>query len=114
MQAINYGDAAYFLCMQLLIFIPCACYYSVATVLLTELFPLPIRCTSLSLIYALAASLASGIPPLVADYLVRRTHWLSAPSLIIIILATIVLVNIQTLVQKHRKEKNQYNLLFIE
>lgn len=114
MQAINYGNATYFFCMQLLISIPCACYYSVATVLLTELFPLPIRCTSLSLIYALAASLASGIPPLLADYLVRMTHWLSAPSLIIITLATIVLVNIQTLVQKHRTEKNQYNLLFTE
>lgn len=114
MQAINYGNPTYFFWMQLLISIPCACYYSVATVLLTELFPLPIRCTSLSLIYALAASLASGIPPLLADYLVRMTHWLSAPSLIIITLATIVLVNIQTLVQKHRTEKNQYNLLFTE
>lgn len=114
MQAINYGNATYFFCMQLLISIPCACYYSVATVLLTELFPLPIRCTSLSLIYAISASLASGIPPLLADYLVRKTQWLSSPSLIIITLAAIVLLNVQCLVQKHRTEKNQYNLVVID
>ncbi len=97
MQAINYGSSHYFLLMQLLISIPCACYYSVATVSLTELFPLPIRCTTLSIIYSIAASLASGIPPLLSDYLVRTTHWLSAPSLIIIILACIVLGNISFL-----------------
>ncbi len=114
MQAINYGNATYFFCMQLLISIPCACYYSVATVVLTELFPLPIRCTSLSIIYALAASLASGLPPLLSDYLVRRTHYLSAPSLIIISLAGIVLANSQILTQKHREEKNKYNLLFAD
>ncbi|RUR12014.1 MFS transporter [Legionella sp. km772] len=110
MQAINYGNGTYFFCMQLLISIPCACYYSVATVLLTELVPLPIRCTSLSLIYALAASLASGVPPLLADYLVRRTQWLSAPSLIVIFLTLIVLFNVQLLVHK----QNQGELLVIK
>ena len=105
MQAINYGNAIYFFAMQLLISVPCACYYSVATVLLTELFPLPIRCTSLSLIYAIAASFASGIPPLLADFLVRKTHWLSAPSLIIIVLAAIVLVNLQILLYKYKQSR---------
>jgi MFS transporter, MHS family, proline/betaine transporter len=114
MQAINYGNAAYFLFMYLLISIPCGCYYSVATVLLTELFPLPIRCTSLSIVYSIAASLASGVPPLLSDYLTRRTQWLSSPSIIIIVLSSIVLVNIQLLAQRYKQQKNSYPLQFKE
>jgi MHS family proline/betaine transporter-like MFS transporter len=100
MQAVNYGNEFYFLIMLVLISIPCACYYSVATVLLTELFPLPIRCTSLALIYSIAASLASGLPPLVSDYLAKNTHWLSSPSLVIIIPSLLVLMNIKFLLNK--------------
>jgi MHS family proline/betaine transporter-like MFS transporter len=109
MQAINYGSTTYFLTMQLLISIPCACYYSVATVLLTELFPLPIRCTALSLVYSIAASLASGLPPLLADYLAKKTHWLSSPSLIVIGLSAIVLMNIKLLKQRYQKEQTRYS-----
>jgi MHS family proline/betaine transporter-like MFS transporter len=108
MQAINYGSAAYFLFMQLLISIPCACYYSVATVLLTELFPLPIRCTTLSIVYSISASLASGIPPLLSDYLTKQTQWLSSPCLIIIVLSGVVLVNSVILKQRYQKGKNRY------
>ncbi|PJD95327.1 MAG: hypothetical protein CK426_07500 [Legionella sp.] len=100
MQAINYGNMAYFLSMQLLISIPCACYYSVATVSLTDLFPMPIRCTTLSLVYSVSASLASGIPPLLSDFLVRTTHWVSSPALIICTLASVVLINLALLIKK--------------
>lgn len=108
MFAINYSNMTYFVLMQLLISIPCACYYSVATVLLTELFPLQIRCTALSIVYSIAASLAAGLPPLVSDYLIRKTQIPSLPSLIIIILATIVLTNIRILARNYRSGKNTY------
>lgn len=108
MYGINYGGAGYYILMQLLISIPCACYYSVATVLLTELFPLQIRCTALSIVYSIAASLAAGIPPLLSDYLARKTQMPSSPSLIIIVLAAIVLTNIKILAQRYRVGKNQY------
>ncbi|MFJ1269494.1 MFS transporter [Legionella lytica] len=108
MHGVNYGSAGYYILMQLLISIPCACYYSVATVLLTELFPLQIRCTALSIVYSIAASLAAGVPPLLSDYLARKTQMPSAPSLIIIVLAAIVLINIKILAQRYRIGKNQY------
>ncbi|USQ14289.1 MFS transporter [Legionella lytica] len=108
MYGINYGSAGYYILMQLLISIPCACYYSVATVLLTELFPLQIRCTALSIVYSIAASLAAGVPPLLSDYLARTTKMPSSPSLIIIVLAAIVLTNIKILAQRYRLGKNQY------
>ena len=108
MYGINYGSAGYYILMQLLISIPCACYYSVATVLLTELFPLQIRCTALSIVYSIAASLAAGVPPLLSDYLARTTNMPSSPSLIIIVLAATVLTNIKILAQRYRLGKNQY------
>ena len=114
MHGINYGSAGYYILMQLLISIPCACYYSVATVLLTELFPLPIRCTALAIVYSVAASIAAGLPPLLSDYLARKTHMPSSPSIIIIILATIVLVNIKILAQRYRLGKNRYSSTALE
>lgn len=113
MHGINYGNVSYYLCMQLLISIPCACYYSVATVLLTELVPLPIRCTALSIVYSIAASLAAGIPPLLSDYLARRTQLPSSPSIIIIVLAAIVLFNIKILAQRYRIGKNRYSSTYL-
>lgn len=114
MYAINYGSLEYFIVMQLLISIPCACYYSVSTVLLTELFPLQIRCTALSIVYSVSASLAAGLPPLLSDYLARTTKMPNAPSLIIVCLALIVLLNIQLLKQRYRLGKNCYRALLTE
>lgn len=114
MHVINYGNAGSFILMQLIISIPCACYYSVATVLLTELFPLQIRCTALSIVYSIAASLAAGIPPLLSDYLARITHMPSSPSIIIILMATIVLINIKILTKRYRNGENQYIINALE
>lgn len=108
MYAINYANAAYFMIMQSLISIPCACYYSVATVLLTELFPMQIRCTALSIVFSISASLAAGLPPLLSDYLSRTTHMPSSPSIIIIFLTSMVLINIKILKTHYRKGKNTY------
>lgn len=108
MQAVNYGTASYFLIMQLVISIPCACYYSVSSVLLTELFPIQIRCTALSIVYSLAASLAAGAPPLLADYLTRKTQSPNSPAFIMMFLSLIVLVNVFILNKNYRVSKNSY------
>lgn len=114
MHVINYGNAGYFILMQLIISIPCACYYSVATVILTELFPMQIRCTALSIVYSISASLAAGLPPLLSDYLTRNTQMPSSPSIIIIVLATIVLINIKVLTQRYRRGPNLYTISSLE
>lgn len=111
MHVINYGNITYFLMMQLTISIACACYYSVATVLLTELFPIQIRCTALSIIYSVSASLAAGLPPLLSDYISRSTQMPSSPSLIIIILSSIVLINVSLLAKKYRIGVNNYKVV---
>lgn len=109
MHAINFGNKTYFIVMQLIISIPCACYHSVYSVSLTELFPLQIRCTALSIIFSIAASLASGLPPLLSDYLARKTELPSSPCFIIMALSLVVLINIKSLYSRYRLGINQYN-----
>lgn len=111
MLAINYGNSTEFLLMQLLLSIPCACYYSVSSVILTELVPLPIRCTALSIVFSIAASIASGLPPLLANYLYQHTNSPNSPSIIMIVMALTVLVNIKFLAQKYRRGRNQYETI---
>lgn len=114
MYTIHYANATSFILMQALISIPCACYYSVATVILTELFPMPIRCTALSLVFSISASLAAGLPPLLSDYLARMTQMPTSPSLIIIALSALVLVNISLLKTRYRQGKNSYSITLLE
>lgn len=114
MLAINYGSSTEFFLMQLLISIPCACYYSVSSVILTELVPLPIRCTALSIVFSIAASIASGLPPVVANYLSESTNSPSSPSLIIILLSLTVLINIKWLAIKYRRGKNHYETILMD
>jgi MHS family proline/betaine transporter-like MFS transporter len=114
MHAVNFGQPFYFIGMQLLISIPCACYYSVSTVILTELFPLQIRCTTLSIVYSVAASLAAGLPPVLADKLVQKTHMHSSPAVIILCLSVIMLVNIRLLAMRYRTGKNRYRAIDLD
>lgn len=110
MYAVNFGSAMFFLIMQLLISIPCACYYSVCSVILTELFPLQIRCTALSIIFSIAASLAAGAPPLLANALVQITHRPNSPCLMMMLLSFVVLLNIRLLVRYYRTGINRYHI----
>lgn len=114
MHAVNFGNANYFMAMQLFISIPCACYYSVSSVLLTELFPLQIRCTALSIVFSIAASLAAGVPPLLADYLARATKLPNSPCIIMIVMSIIVLINIKVLLNRYRIGINLYAIEQIE
>lgn len=113
MLAVNSGNLTELVIMQLLIAIPCAGYYSVSSVLLTELFPLHIRCTALSITFSIAASIAAGVPPILADYLMRTTHSVNAPSLIIMIIAAIMLVHIRTLSNQYRCARNEYHSIHL-
>ncbi|MCC5791748.1 MAG: MFS transporter [Legionellaceae bacterium] len=114
MMAINSGSAWAFCGLQLLISIPCACYYSVSSVLLTELFPLQIRCTALSIIFSLAASLASGVPPLLANWLVDTTQQLNAPAVIMMLMAGAVLLNVFYLARYYRVGPNSYAITSVQ
>lgn len=109
MLAVNTGSITDLIIMQVLIAIPCAGYYSVSSVLLTELFPLQIRCTALSITFSIAAGIAAGVPPVLADYLIRLTHSANAPCLIIITISAIMLVHIRTLGLEYRCGRNEYS-----
>lgn len=111
MLIMNTGDAHQFLLMQLLIAIPCAGFYSVGSVLLTELFPIQIRCTALSITFSIAASIAAGLPPVIAEFLIRHTHSPNSPSLIIITIAMMMLYHIYQLTQHYRCGKNEYKTM---
>jgi MHS family proline/betaine transporter-like MFS transporter len=108
MLAVNLGNINQFFIMQLLIAIPCAGYYSVCSVILTELFPLQIRCTALSITFSIASSIAAGAPPILADYLVRVTKSPISPCLIFMTIATILLYHIKKLTQDYRLDRNEY------
>jgi MHS family proline/betaine transporter-like MFS transporter len=108
MLAINSGHFSLLFFMQMLISIPCAGYYSVSSVLLTELFPIQIRCTALSIIFSIAASIAAGVPPVLSNYLIHTQHAPNAPCLIIMVMAAILLWHIKTLARLYRCGKNHY------
>lgn len=112
MVAINSGNVYAFVLMQLLISIPCASYYSVSSVILTELFPLQIRCTTLSIVFSIAASLASGFPPLIANWLVQTFHRPSAPCIIMMVMGAAVLINAFILKRDFRVGRNRYRVDF--
>lgn len=108
MLAVNTGNPYLLLFMQLIIAMPCAAFYSVSSVLLTELFPIHIRCTALALIFSVAGSFAAGIPPVLADYLIRFTHNANSPCLIIMILAIVMLRHLHVLMHEYRSGRNEY------
>lgn len=81
--------------------IPCASLFAVTPVLITEIFPLSIRCSITNLIYSLAACIGGGITPLIAF---RLEHYINYfPGLILVILGTINIL----LLQIYMKRNNQ-------
>ena len=76
--------------IQVLIAIPASAYYATVPVILAEMFPINLRCTVLSVLYATAASLAAGLTPLLSLMLLRSTNQSVAPTLLIIVLIALV------------------------
>ena len=109
--ALNFGNYPVFFMMQLLVTIPAACYYVVSSVLLTDIFPIQVRCTTLSITYSIAASLGAGLIPMISMYLVNKTHILTSPSWIVVAVAAIAMLNFVYLHKKYRQQKNQYHSL---
>jgi MHS family proline/betaine transporter-like MFS transporter len=81
--------------MQACMAIPTAIFSATVPVFLTELFPLNLRCTLLSMIYSIAASLFGGLVPLASLYLIQYTNNPMAPLLIVLglVFMTIITLN---------------------
>lgn len=82
--------------------IPCASIFAVTSVLITELFPLSIRCSVTNLVYSLAACIGGGITPLIAFRVVQHTNYF--PGLILVILGIINIL----LLQIYMKRNSQF------
>lgn len=78
--ALSHHDIFYLLLRQALIAIPAGAYYATVPVILSEMFPIKLRCTVLSVLYATAASLSAGLAPLISLLLVKETGMPSSPS----------------------------------
>ena len=100
--SLSYGSYAELLVAQSLIAIPAGAYYATVPVMLAEMFPLNLRCTVLSSLYSIAASLAAGLTPLLSLLLLKKSHNPFAPSILVFVLVTCVLLTISF---KHKNTK---------
>jgi len=89
--------------MQALISIAAGAYYATVPVMLSEMFPLNLRCTVLSILYSTAASLAAGLTPLLSLMLLRRTSNATAPTALIVVLVVFSLI---TMILTYLKPKH--------
>lgn len=89
-----------FILFQALIAIPAGAYYATVPVILAEMFPIKLRCTVLSVLYSIAASLSAGIAPLASMLLVRTTKIASSPSILVFAL---VLFSFFIIAMNHRQ-----------
>jgi MHS family proline/betaine transporter-like MFS transporter len=91
--ALSSENYFHFVLLQCLISIPSGIYYAIVPVMLTNMFPINLRCTVLSVIYSVAASLSAGITPILSLYLLQKTHMPSAPGLLVVSLVSIMLLS---------------------
>ena len=82
-----------FVLLQCLISIPSGIYYAIVPVMLTNMFPINLRCTVLSVIYSVAASLSAGITPILSLYLLHKTQNPAAPGLLVVSLVSLMLIS---------------------
>ena len=81
---LSYGSYQQLILMQSLISLPATAYYATVPVMLAEMFPLRLRCTVLSFLYSIAASLSAGLTPLLSYVLLNQTQISTSPSLLVI------------------------------
>jgi MHS family proline/betaine transporter-like MFS transporter len=106
-EALSGYSLSYLMFMHVCVSIATATFCAVVPVVLAELFPLQLRCTLLSALFALGASIAAGASPLVAYNLVEQTHNTRSPSLIVTFLVLFVW-GVLLLMQKRDAEKIVY------
>lgn len=80
---LSHHDIYKLLLTQALIAIPAGAYYATVPVMLSEMFPIKLRCTVLSVLYSTAASLSAGLAPLISLILVKNTGIPSSPSILV-------------------------------
>lgn len=96
-----------FIWTQAMIAIPAGAYYATVPVILAEMFPIKLRCTVLSVLYSIAASLSAGLAPLISFYLVQETKAPASPSIIIFTLVAIAVV----IIKVNRGRYNKINTI---
>ena len=100
-----------FVLLQCLISIPSGIYYAIVPVMLTNMFPINLRCTVLSVIYAVAASLSAGITPILSLVLIEKTHMPSAPGLLVVSLVSMMFISmVLRMREKHSFKQNDEQL----
>jgi MHS family proline/betaine transporter-like MFS transporter len=108
-SVLSSGNFYQILLVHMMMAIPCASIFAVTPVLITEIFPLSIRCSITNLIYSLAACIGGGITPLIAFKLEQYTSYL--PGSILVILGGI---NICFLVAYMRREnQDSFKLVLV-
>lgn len=101
LYSLSNGDFYQLVISQALISIPAGAYYATVPVMLTAMFPINLRCTVLSIIYSVAASLSAGLTPLISLLLVEKTGVSFSPSILVLVLILIVFTCLY--IQKSRK-----------
>ena len=99
------------LTIQAMIGIPAALYYATVPAFFTAQFPVRLRCTALSLIYSVAASLSGGLVPLASLLLVKSTHHPISPILIVLCLVILTWAMLRRL-KKQMPTDNPQNGIF--
>lgn len=91
---LSYGNFNQLALTQALIAIPAGAYYATVPVMLAEMFPVNLRCTVLSVLYSVAASLSAGLAPLTSLVLVKKTGAASSPAILVLFLVASTLLTI--------------------
>lgn len=71
---LSYGTYYQILAIKLVFSVLTACFFAIAPVVITEIFPIKIRCTSVALVYQTSSSLASGLTPIIMLYLANSVN----------------------------------------
>lgn len=108
--ALSGGDFYQLILIQALIAIPAGTYYATVPVMLAEMFPIKLRCTVLSVLYSIAASLSAGLAPLLSLVLVKKTGVASSPSILIFALVICLFLTKSLNRLKNRKYETQLSL----
>ncbi|HAU1838721.1 TPA: MFS transporter [Legionella pneumophila] len=106
---LSHHDIFNLLLGQSLIAIPAGAYYATVPVMLSEMFPIKLRCTVLSVLYSTAASLSAGLAPLISLLLVKNTGLPSSPSLLVYGLIGAVFIAIK--VKRGHEQNLNYRLI---
>ncbi len=89
---ISTGSFYQVLIAHIIIGIPCSCIFSLTPTLISEIFPLSVRCSVTGLIYSFAVCFGGGITPIVAIALGKSVYGNFAPSILILISGSVCII----------------------